>query len=47
LGGLAWRLTLSATRRLTFDDQQTNAQALTEATQNAGYPSTLVKDATR
>jgi periplasmic mercuric ion binding protein len=32
---------------VTFDDQKTNVQALTEATKNAGYPSTPVKLATR
>ena len=26
---------------VTFDDTRTNAQALTEATRNAGYPSTV------
>ncbi len=26
-----------------FDDAKTNVQALTKATENAGYPSTLVK----
>lgn len=28
---------------VTFDDAKTNVQALTEATKNAGYPSTAVK----
>jgi mercuric ion binding protein len=28
---------------VTFDDSRTNVQALTEATKNAGYPSTAVK----
>ena len=29
--------------RVTFDDSKTNVDALTKATTNAGYPSTLVK----
>ncbi len=29
---------------VTFDPQKTNVQALTEATANAGFPSTLKKD---
>lgn len=29
---------------VTFDDAKTSVQALTEATTNAGYPSTPVKD---
>lgn len=32
---------------VTFDDQKTNVQSLTEATRSAGYPSTIVKEATR
>jgi mercuric ion binding protein len=32
---------------VTYDDAQTNVPALNEATKNAGYPSTLVKDASR
>lgn len=28
---------------VTFDDSKTNAQALTKATENAGYPSTVRK----
>ena len=32
---------------VTYDDAQTNVPALAEATKNAGYPSTPVKDATR
>jgi mercuric ion binding protein len=32
---------------VTFDDTKTNVQALTEATKNAGYPSTVVKDASK
>lgn len=30
---------------VTFDDTRTNVQALTEATKNAGYPSTPAKSA--
>lgn len=30
-----------------FDDAKTNVQALTKATENAGYPSTLVKGTAR
>ena len=29
--------------KVTFDDSKTNVDALTKATTNAGYPSTLVK----
>ena len=32
---------------VTYDDAQTNVPALAEATKNAGYPATPVKDATR
>ncbi|MGQ0835866.1 MAG: mercury resistance system periplasmic binding protein MerP [Gammaproteobacteria bacterium] len=32
---------------VTFDDAKTNVQALTEATKNAGYPSTAVKGAAK
>jgi mercuric ion binding protein len=32
------------TATVTFDPQKTNVQALTEATANAGFPSTLKKD---
>jgi len=32
---------------VTYDDDKTNVPALAEATKNAGYPSTPVKDATR
>jgi mercuric ion binding protein len=32
---------------VTFDDAKTNVQALTEATKNAGYPSTPVRGAAR
>jgi mercuric ion binding protein len=32
---------------VTYDDAKTNVPALNEATKNAGYPSTPVKDASR
>jgi mercuric ion binding protein len=32
---------------VTFDDAKTNVQALSEATKNAGYPSTLVRGAAK
>jgi mercuric ion binding protein len=32
---------------VTYDDAQTNVAALAAATKNAGYPSTLVTDASR
>jgi len=32
---------------VTFDDAKTNVQTLTEATKNAGYPSTPVKGASK
>ena len=28
--------------KITFDDEKTTAEALTEATKNAGYPSTVI-----
>jgi len=31
---------------VTFDDEKTTIKALTEATKNAGYPSTIIKEKT-